>query len=120
MGKYGTGWALEGYRPNLIDQPNPSHVTRILICRAKSRKKNIWIYKLYSQWRRPSSSWVRGRKNLVLTQDFYVIDEDVDEAEENLTQQIARKMEDALNDKQDSNEFEDQFDKDEKKQLTRI
>jgi hypothetical protein len=56
-----------------------------------------------------------------LTQDFYVIDEDArEEAKENLTQQIARKMEDALNDKQDSNEFEDQFDKDEKKQLTRM
>jgi hypothetical protein len=49
-----------------------------------------------------------------------VIDEDVDEAEENLTQQIARKMENALNDKQDSNEFENQFDKDEKKQLNRM
>ncbi len=55
-----------------------------------------------------------------MTQDFYVIDEDVDEAEENLIQQIARKMEDGLNDKQDSNEFEDQFDKDENKQLTRM
>ncbi len=49
-----------------------------------------------------------------------MIDEDVDEAEENLTQQIARKMENALNDKQDSNEFENQFDKDEKKQLNRM
>ncbi len=60
---------------------------------------------------------------LVLTQDFNVIDEaDEDareEAEEKLAQ-IARKMEDALNDKQDSNEFADQFDEDEKKQLNRM
>ena len=41
----------------------------------------------------------------VLTQDFNVIDEAAqEEAEEKLTK-IVGKMEDALNDKQDSNEF---------------
>ena len=127
----------------LADQPNPSQATRILICRAKSRKEHLDLQTLVNEdvplrlgsgeekKQKPGSVPTHvvvgvtygAEAYLVLTQDFNVSDEaDEDareEAEEKLTK-IARKMEDALNDKQDSNEFAGQFDKDEKKQLNRM
>ncbi|EFX63505.1 hypothetical protein DAPPUDRAFT_112469 [Daphnia pulex] len=125
----------------LNDQPNPSQVVRILFLRVKSRKENFDLQTLINEdvplylnsgeeTKKKSESAVPthvvvgvtygAETYCVLTQDVgKEADEDDarEEAEEKLSQ-IAQKMEEALNDKQELNEFKEQFD--DKKQLTRV
>jgi energy-coupling factor transporter ATP-binding protein EcfA2 len=131
----------------LNDQPNPSQATRVLFLRVKSRKENLDLQTLINEDLNESmktlclASGEETKKKsgpaavpthvvvgvtygaeayCVLIQDVgKEADEDDarEEAEEKLTE-IAQKMEEALNDKQDLNEFKEQFD--DKKQLTRM
>lgn len=128
---------LQGASNYLNYRPNPSQISRTIVCRAQSRKEYLDVSMLLDSntARLPGD----GEGNLEITEATHVVvgigygaeaycilaqelDSDVnqvarEEAEDNISK-LATKMENFLSDRQDLTEFKERFDQKEKELIT--